>query len=819
MNQTKVTVGGKDLTVQEELVSISRFGSPLPTSIVGAKGSKAKVVSDNVSFVSDDFFEMSDLGDLSNERPGEDPPPEGTPVTISNAGNLLFRGRLNYERSQIKTGGEAGRDGDEHFFEMIGGGAELWTDLEGLNLNELDLGTVIWNRAEVERNWAETVDDGHKGSFAPAVYGASDNPLAFTTSDLRYHVYFLTIINAIIEGHAKYTLQSSFFQTDLFKRCAHTFGTGDAIISEDNNVVAAPSTTYAQTLQPFTASDNQVLPFATAQNGPDGTFNVAAGTFSPTLSGPHTVGIEIDYTANISFIEVLVNGQPVASRNPTSPSNFDTSVVLSLNSGDAVSVRVQLTNSQTTQIIFYRMEIQGTTTAAPFDQTPEVASCLPAEGAKDFIRGISHLFNLEWFVDAQRRIVYAEPRFPYTIDGVTRPGFYDLIDLRPEIGERLDRSVLATAIQGYRGQLEFGYNSSTSGLARYFSENVIDREGVAFSAIRFQNADTRIGSRSKSQNPYFQALATSGPQYVGSPSLLPHLWTRGEVVASGLSEFPNFDYSEPTFQHPPSCGIVRSAGADIFWEGGTVPQSVPLLSQGVTNSTNDNVPGMALTYGDLPGPNLDSYPGIGTVFYQHLASTLFRGRLVTTQNAIPNALDVYTEDFRKATALRYTGGSAYPSILLSIEKYRPGGTAQLKYLTFVPSSLQDVALVRHYNHDHIPLGEQTCDYLFEDVIAHTDNVANKPLVRISLLRGIDLPLSYPYNSSDPTEPARLQNDIETLLNLLGIDFGGVICSAPTGGVYVRWRIEITATRLALNVGYVVSSGMNAGRGFTPSNCS
>lgn len=818
MQGTEVRVGSDVLTVKDDLVLVTKTGSSLPENIVGAKGAKASVVADDASFVSDHNFDASDLGGLPNERPGGNQPSDGTPVTISNDGNRLFSGRLHYERSLIKTGGNPGRDGDEHTYTMIGSGSELWTDLEGVNLNELDLGTALWNVAAVETNWAETVDDGHAGSFAPAVYGLSDNMRAFNVEDLRYHVYYLPIVKAIIEGYAKYTLSSTFFDTDFFKRCAHTYGEGDALQITNNNVITPGNEVFGEIIQPQTVSDGEVITFDNSMDGGTFRFNNATGTFTPFFEGTYDIVIEMQYVSGIDFIEFMIGNVVAFSFSPTTPGNYSLFFTVDLASNAEVSVRFQTLNGQDVQVISYNISIGSQSATTPWDQTIEVASCLPAKGVKEFLRGISHQFNLEWGVDSVRRIVTVEPRFPYVIDGQQYPGFYDLTGLRPPPGETLEKAPVVTTVPGYRGQIEFGYNSTKSGLAKYFDENVIDREGVPFNAVRYQTVEERVGSKSTSYNPYFQALGSSGPEYVGSAFELPHLWTGGDrVVPAFNSPFPNFDYSDPTYSHPPSCGLVRAAGASIFWNGETVRRSVPLLSQGLAEESPNNTPAIVLSYSDQ-AKSFDSFPGLGTTFYRHLASTLLRGRQVTTQNAIPNANEVYTENFRTAVALRYTGGSAYPSILTGIDKYRPGGTATLKYITFIAANVKDFALVRHYNYDQIQLNDQMCDYLFDDQIAHTDGIQNKPLQSIVLTNGVDLPINYPYSTLQSSEATRLQEDIENTLDLLGVDYASVVCSITDDGTYKRWRIEINATRLALRIAQVTSGGTLAGRDFTQSNC-
>lgn len=806
--RTKIIVGGQTLTVSQDVVEINKTGSLLPDDIVGSKGVEADVVADSISTVADEYLRVTEIDSQRVERPGITASNNvaSVPVQISQDGNQVFQGELLYQRSTMGSNQPYGQDGRTDAFSMSGDGLVLWPTLENVSLRDLDLGDVEWSATEVAASRERTADE-QAGMFAPVIYGTPDFVserdvrITYTFQYVRYQVYYYAIVKAIFEKYAKYTLNSQFFETDIFKRCVHTFGVGDQMeVSNDEDALPAPSVFgEVRDFTPLTSSDSLIpivvrVPFA---SDPEvGAINDDSHRFTAAEDNLYTIAIDIEYTGARRQFAIIKNDEELytVGLNVVGTSVSD-SREIELEEDDELWV---VLNSTRVQLTLTSFNIQISTPAETEGGIIRVASCLPDKGVKEYLRGISHQFNLEWGVDAVRRIVTVEPRFSYTIDGVTRPGFYQVNNPRTGPGEIDSRAgIKVSRIEGYQKSLELSYRTSYSGMAQIYNNRESDTDSIALHGIRFDDgSDLSVGAKSESRNPYFAAMITAGASFENSDNKMPHLWTGGsDVVSDNPNEFYNLPV--PTYEAEPSCGFLQPDAVELTTRAGP-PNLVPLMTQTLEGVNPDNYTPFCLTYGDQVIETDDGLiyaPGLGSIFYPHLASTLLRGRQVDYTARISNPQEVYTEDFKRAVALRYSVLTAYPSILLSIEKYQPGGTANLSALTFVGAKTIDRMLTKHYRLRPVVTASSACDYLLTDSSSGTDN---SQINSISMANGFPLPLAYPYNSIVAADAGRLEADLTRLLTLTGEAFGDVTAAITNA----RWALRINSTTLAFGTALV-----------------
>lgn len=833
---TEINIGGTVLTTNDDVVQITKQGSLLPDDIVGAKGSEASVVSESFSVVADEYLRATELAEQSGPRPDLTGAKglKSVPVNISQDGNQVFSGDLLYKGSSIGSKKPFGQDGRTDRFELSGDGLVLWPLLENVNLRELDLGTVEWSETEAMSSWGRTADE-QAGMFAPAVYGTrsveSERTVRFRLShrDLRYQVYYYAIVKAIFEKYARYKISSQFFETDIFKRCVHTFGVGDAMEVANPTPGVPPPTVFGEIRTQATLNTADVVPVVPAVPlAPDpevGVIDSQTHKFTAASDNSYTITIAAEFSSRPRTLVVIKNDSEVYTISPSiSTDQFDDARTIDLIEGDEIWVTAGIVRT-TASLTFFTMELSTPTT---FDGgIIRVASCLPSKGVKEFLRGISHQFNLEWGVDAVRRIVTVEPRFPYIIEGVSRPGFYQLNSLRTGPGF-IDSSseIKINRVEGYQKHLEISYKDSYSGMAQYFNDQKPDANGVALYGVRFDDgSDLHPGAKSYSRNPYFEVMITAGAKYADDPTRLPHLWTGSE---DGVSSDPlrYYDLPDPNYEAPPSCGFIHPDAALI--EFGTTVRAeilVPLMTQGIVQTeVGDPSTLFCLSYSDQSAPAGEGEtvprfaPGLGSIFYPHLAASLLRGRTIDYVARITNPQEVYVENFRRAVALQYSVLSAYPSILLSIENYQPRGTAKLSCLTFVGARAEDLLLTKHYGLDTVETTGQICDYLFTDNIDHVDGAPNKPIRAISLTNGRPLPLAYPYNTTSASEATRLQNDMTRLLLAAGVSHGDITATITNDSPYKRWTLRVNATQLSLNAVTINTAGRVEPVLFSTENC-
>lgn len=819
------------MSVEDDVVSVSKRITPLPESIEGSKGSVVEVGADEISAAADKYLRDSAISEQNNQRPllaatelsGTRP----IPVTISQDGNRVFAGQLTYQKSAISSPGSSGLNGRRDTFEMTGDGFLLWPLLEDISLRDLDLGTIQWSKAACEESWISTVEDGWKAIYAPVVYGPSSFDEGsrvkrgrFDFQDLRPQLYFYYIVKAIFDK-AGSNLESTFFETQAFKECVHTFGVGEAMEFISNRVIG-----LSNAFTELTAYQQINFDTGTLIEGL-GEASTEDSTFTALVSGAFQVRIEAGFDGPASAIVVNVNGLNTQTINLEGLNTLDVTLPITLSAGSVVKFFIaadEAIEGQPELDTAFLTSFQSSFSLLSDEEsfTVTLSSCLPDKPVKEFLRGISHLFNLEWSVDSILRKTICEPRFPYQIDNVQYPGFYDITNLRGQIGRTQNSQINVNRVPGYQKSLEIGFKANYAGLADFFQNKQPDSNSIALNAVRFNDAtDLPIGSKSESRNPYFQAMVVAAATYYAPGVVLPHLWKGQSNSNANPDRYDGFELDDPDYTYEPSCGIIQREGTAIIWESnGRDKTPVPLMMQRYPLASASTK--LCLSYCDSgadPASASQStafLPGLGTTFYPHLAATLLKGRMVTLSALISNPIQVYIEKFRQAIALRYDDTCAYPSILVSVKGYKPGGIATMEYLALVMASSTDNALMQHYAFDPILIGEEQCNYSFQDTFTTNTGGNDGNVVEIRLRNGYLIPLSYPYRSNIASDASRLQNDLIRTLDTMGVTHGTVIC---TINISQQFSIVIADTNLQLANIFVQSMSELIATDFTKSNCS
>lgn len=138
-----------------------------------------------------------------------------------------------------------------------------------------------------------------------------------------------------------------------------------------------------------------------------------------------------------------------------------------------------------------------------------ISDCLPLDTTQlDFIKGLTHLFNLYFYADVNRKIFYCEPRNNYVGSSGLESGFYDttIIDINDlvnvgnettvKIYDNLGEVVRFQHNEGdnYVGQIENGTNeilySATWGMETQAKQNVTVSENPVFGRFSLMSSDT-----------------------------------------------------------------------------------------------------------------------------------------------------------------------------------------------------------------------------------------------------------------------------------------------------------------------------------------
>lgn len=284
--------------------------------------------------------------------------------------------------------------------EVFGGNAEIMKELENVSLRALDLGTVDWSDAEIQSSWTGSYSTD-AGIFAPVLYGQLQSGTNdWSEEDFRYHVYFDTIMNGIAD-YLGVTLDSTFFTTDLWRKCVNIYGAGNQV--RRVNIQSGTAS--------LTASPSPTLTYTTSTEG---------GYFIITINIPSTGSAslyEIKLTAGsyTSPAYVYTTGSPLIVVSEKIYVDATTNItVTGYEAGGTVTTDLPIGSQMT-------ITMQNEATV---DSEVYVSSYLHDRPVKEWLRGIFEMFNLVSAYNPFTKVWTIEPRFDYTIGSTTYQGFY-----------------------------------------------------------------------------------------------------------------------------------------------------------------------------------------------------------------------------------------------------------------------------------------------------------------------------------------------------------------------------------------------------------
>jgi hypothetical protein len=144
---------------------------------------------------------------------------------------------------------------------------DLFEKIRGKYLQDLDLSSLdhIWNRTNIENSWTATIGQGYV--YPMIDLGGRTNYDIWSTQDFKPAIYLKEYIDTILT-EAGYTYDSTFFNSDLYKRLIIPFGSGKilldntAILCKEFNVQRTSDQTIdCQDFNDVTNSNNSRLIF------------------------------------------------------------------------------------------------------------------------------------------------------------------------------------------------------------------------------------------------------------------------------------------------------------------------------------------------------------------------------------------------------------------------------------------------------------------------------------------------------------------------------------------------------------------------------
>lgn len=655
----------------------------------------------------------------------------------------------------LKKGTKRGGAAPAFLLEILGDGLSLWEKLEGVSLNQLtDLGAMTWTLSEILANWNDTDFSIYKAWWCPVVYGTERGTGYFDIKEFRPSIGFMPIVQAIFNSQG-YTVVSEFFDTYFFRRHAHLFGVGSkwkidldvtdyvfrGSYEDSTSLLIAFSTAHVTLLfdpdyDPQSMYFNNGLPQIDPVQpiSPPGPQNVVNDAYVQYLimpvDGKYKFKVRVN-TQDESELKIIVK------RATVTVIEKDYVVGDSPEGSPGVTVEFTYLLEQNDEVYMYLYgtviggggtwsRIRHTFVTVNLLDEPFIgadialSSCLPDKGSKEFLRGITHFFNLVWAVDDVTKRVFSEPRFDYTMieDGVpvTRRGFYRR-DLPVKYYDVDSESVDVEYVSPFGNSLGIGFKDSNDPMEKATLSELqrdSDKKIPPYSAdITFHDRGVKA---ERSPNPYFTTLYQSKPSgtrlredsFIGV--VLPSNYNRGDKLPGTVWTPPGGTEkveAAPTYESDPKCGIMFPDGllfefhyndTDVLYFSETA--RAPWITQHKW-ADQGGLPALsdwdtAPCYSDLIAKDTGrKINGLISTFYPAYISTIKEGQVLSCKINIPLP-NIAALSFRYLCDVPFDSN---PSvwILLELTNYKAlvSDEADARFIKYVTAKKEDMDAVTH----------------------------------------------------------------------------------------------------------------------------
>ena len=605
-----------------------------------------------------------------------------------------------------------GMQSDTFAIKILGDSVDVFSQLAGLSLRELPMGSAPTSPADINASWAALAVTTNPLIFAPAFYGGVTYNAVVVGFDnatylrgLRPCVRIWKILEAIFEVQLGYKIVSNFYQTEAFRNLVYPFGVGDAWLRSD--AVANFNCYVGAALQSFPPPVQQVkFPIETPPYNDAPNLNTFAGTFDPTPFGAGWYVFTFKINTNNNVDRVVLRGEsvtpPIVNINlgeyepntlvVTEPIYFEPSFGLR---------RMIFTVEGTTNPMivnadsYYQAQlIDRFAYGAPL----AIASCLHDKPQKDFLRGLQHAFGLVIGIDNVSKNVYIDPRFnnatqPAVVpEGLTLPseGYYN---------PNADADILAvdiaeTAVNHNRPfgdflKLAYGEDSTDVYYEYILEQGNYDAYPLMGSKINFIAAD-KAGVTIR--NPFFTYLMNiriqpdiSIPRQTVLPCMVQDL---AELKNSNLNQdvpalfecepklamyYGVLDFTNPIYTNYYQWGFIDYTAGGV----NALINTIPTFFQVFPDSA-----GYFSAFGDIPfllsytSPIYNNYPtpaftilGLIDRFHSKYLSIIYNDKSYSLTARV--RLDDYRTDLFKSPKLFNLGGQIIKCWQVSTEKFNP----------------------------------------------------------------------------------------------------------------------------------------------------
>jgi len=583
----------------------------------------------------------------------------------------------------------------QYFLELYGGSGDPLSQLEGVLLTDIDMGGTSTDTSTVLSSWSHNFGtSAATATFAPVMYGrpVANNPQKYYQQheDLRPHITYTHIFNKIFESHLGYKINSTFYDSEAFRRMHYMFGVGDQwqLSTDVSSYKFEYTLTSPQLLTPPATLAR--IRYNTLVSDAQNMWSPTNYIFTAPVPGYYSFDITYFLTPGTSFqLYIQTMGQGVHS---VIEQKFLTSLGAS-----TYEYRVSLPEQfySAGQTFFIRSNASNTNAESGFSSTikgrlsqrgyigAEIAteSCLHKQPVKDFLRGVFHQFNLTGRFEVISKQFYFEPRISYfTSDsyGAGHAGSfarteYDGYYQRPltssvDWSEKVQpEGITISKVYPFGDNLILSYKKAEDST----SKEVLKRSnyGVEQSqdlppvyGVKYPMTTSATGKGNiVSENPYFYPLPNASVNEVQPGAHLPAMMPKEYKFDGPLPE--------PTFEFNPTCGFYYGLSSNIAWNYNGTDRTLPMMYMqpplgGGYYVRNQDCISFNNT-GDYINGQISNNKGLAENYYYNYLQCVKYGEIVEAEIKLrPD--EVVSEDF---TQMKYFLGHHF--ILIGIRNYNP----------------------------------------------------------------------------------------------------------------------------------------------------
>ena len=593
------------------------------------------------------------------------------PAEIKVNGLPYFQGKAQLT-SATAAGDLYERKGKGYKVAFYGNNVDWVADLREKNLSQYDYGTHTFDDTTIQASFANSYPTAYK--YQPIKLKDWRNSTYIEFTECTPMLNFGVILDKIFDDLG-YTINSTFLTSDFFRRLYLPVllpAKFDGGYNEQYLQIAAEETGFSFSASPTPVQYAPFI-FTTQTLSPTvgaNPYSTVTGSYIAPYDGFYLVKFSSTFynisgvTTSLTFgVTIQQNGGNLTSfvANQADPLNFE--YVVNAAAGD--NIRLVITVATVAGLCTFDgdlfLEISGELTAAtglPINFQNLVDRNY---NSLDFIKGISHAFNLVWQTNTLTRQITVEPADSYQYQQITAPpvtqlngGFYenDFIDYTRKIDTEKTAELKSKTDEGEKLAFTWKSEGETEEALNSGLNLPVLGGRYAFPAGRYSKAAETI------ENPFFAATLCyfdneiRADSSINSPQL-PIIWNGNYLESPTSSEqvtsiLPRILYVEPYI------GLSYKSEIRISLTGAALPQDL-LAPLAYMMHYNDNSGGnfISLNFGNQT-VNGNEIKGLLDRFYLNALKRLQIGKELE-EYIFFNLLDIQGLDFRKKREIKGAG--------------------------------------------------------------------------------------------------------------------------------------------------------------------